>query len=165
MIWRGQKLATPPQLLPQRSVWRAFDRFMPSAGEGGDGEVLTGIGGSGGTVTATVRVLSGPEQFRDFRPGEILVAAITTPAWTPLFAMAAGVVTDVGGPLSHSSIVAREYGIPAVLGTGTATRRLRTGQRVTLDGSAGTVRLAEEEDYGDEHEGDDRVTGPAAARS
>ena len=63
--------------------------------------------------------------------------------------MAAGVVTDVGGPLSHSSIVAREYGIPAVLGTGTATRRLRTGQRVTLDGSAGTVRLAEEEDYGD----------------
>lgn len=146
VIWRGQKLVTPPQLLPQRSVWRAFDRFMPSAG---DGEELTGIGGSGGTVTATVRVLSGPEQFRDFRPGEILVAAITTPAWTPLFAMAAGVVTDVGGPLSHSSIVAREYGIPAVLGTGTATRRLRTGQRVTVDGSAGTVRLTDEEDYGD----------------
>lgn len=164
VIWRGQKLATPPQLLPQRSVWRAFDRFMPSAGEGGDGEVLTGIGGSGGTVTTTVRVLSGPEQFRDFRPGEILVAAITTPAWTPLFAMAAGVVTDVGGPLSHSSIVAREYGIPAVLGTGTATRRLRTGQRVTLDGSAGTVRLADEEDYGDEDDGDDGATGPAAAR-
>ncbi|MBK0331348.1 phosphoenolpyruvate synthase [Brachybacterium sp. MASK1Z-5] len=149
VIWRGQKLATPPQLLPERSIWHGFDRWMPSVGEGGggteeEGVVLTGIGGSGGTVTAPVHVLFGPGEFRDFRPGEILVAAITTPAWTPLFAMAAGVTTDVGGPLSHSSIVAREYGIPAVLGTGTATHRLRTGQRVRIDGGAGTVRVVEE---------------------
>jgi pyruvate,water dikinase len=67
------------------------------------------------------------------------VARITTPAWTPLFALAAGVVTDVGGPLSHSSIVAREYHIPAVLGTGVATERLNSGQRITVDGDAGTV--------------------------
>ncbi|UEJ81356.1 phosphoenolpyruvate synthase [Brachybacterium halotolerans subsp. kimchii] len=150
VIWRGQKLATPPQLLPERSIWHGFDRWMPSVGEGEgegteeEGFVLTGIGCSGGTVTAPVHVLSGPGEFRDFRPGEILVAAITTPAWTPLFAMAAGVITDVGGPLSHSSIVAREYGIPAVLGTGTATHRLRTGQRVRIDGGAGTVRVVEE---------------------
>ena len=74
-------------------------------------------------------------------PGDVLVARITTPAWTPLFAMASGIVTDVGGPLSHSSIVAREYGIPAVLGTGAATQRLATGQQVTVDGDAGTVTI------------------------
>jgi pyruvate,water dikinase len=73
------------------------------------------------------------------RPGDILTAKITTPAWTPLFALAAGVVADVGGPLSHSSIVAREYQIPAVLGTGLATERIRSGQRITIDGDLGTV--------------------------
>jgi pyruvate,water dikinase len=75
------------------------------------------------------------------RPGEVLVARMTTPAWTPLFAMASGVVTDVGGPLSHSSIVAREYGIPAVLGTGVATQRVSSGQKIKVDGDAGTVTL------------------------
>ena len=75
------------------------------------------------------------------RPGDILVAKITTPAWTPLFAMASGIVTDVGGPLSHSSIVAREYGVPAVLGTGVATRRIRSGQPITVDGDGGVVTL------------------------
>jgi pyruvate,water dikinase len=74
-------------------------------------------------------------------PGDVLVARITTPAWTSLFAMASAVVTDVGGPLSHSSIVAREYGIPAVLGTGVATQRLTSGQRIRVDGDAGTVTI------------------------
>jgi pyruvate,water dikinase len=71
-----------------------------------------------------------------------LVATTTTPAWTPLFAMASAVVTDIGGPLSHSSIVAREYGIPAVMATGVATRRIRNGQIITVDGSAGLVTLS-----------------------
>jgi pyruvate,water dikinase len=75
------------------------------------------------------------------QPGDVLVASITTPAWTSLFAMASGVVTDIGGPLSHSSIVAREYGIPAVLGTAVATRRIRSGQLIRVDGDAGTVSL------------------------
>jgi phosphoenolpyruvate synthase/pyruvate phosphate dikinase len=75
--------------------------------------------------------------------GDVLVAPLTTPAWTPLFARAAAVVTDVGGPLSHGSIVAREYGIPAVLGTGAATRRIRSGQMITVDGGAGVVTLLE----------------------
>jgi pyruvate,water dikinase len=79
-------------------------------------------------------------------PGDVLVAAITTPAWTPLFAMAAAVVTDIGGPLSHGSIVAREYGIPAVLGTGDATRRIRSGQMVTVDGGRGVVEIPEAAD-------------------
>lgn len=70
-----------------------------------------------------------------------LVASITNPAYTPLFSMAAGVVTDIGGVLSHGSIVAREYGIPAVLGTGSATKRIRTGDLVTVDGDRGAVLL------------------------
>ncbi len=85
----------------------------------------------------------GPEDFGRMQTGDILVAGITTPAWTPLFARAAGIVTDIGGPLGHSSIVAREYGLPAVLGTGTATRRIRNGQHITVDGSAGIVTLHE----------------------
>jgi phosphoenolpyruvate synthase/pyruvate phosphate dikinase len=75
------------------------------------------------------------------QPGEVLVTGTTTPAWTPLFAMASAVVTDIGGPLSHGSIVAREYGIPAVMGTGGATKRIKNGQMITVDGSAGTVLL------------------------
>jgi pyruvate,water dikinase len=104
-------------------------------------KLIKGLGASPGSITAQAVVLDGPEDFGKMSPGEILVANITTPAWTPLFAMAAGVVTDVGGPLSHGSIVAREYGIPAVLGTGVATRRIRNGQTITVDGSSGTVTL------------------------
>jgi len=74
--------------------------------------------------------------------GDVLVASLTTPAWTPLFARASAVVTDIGGPLSHGSIVAREYGIPAVLGTDTATSRINDGQLITVDGSAGIVSLS-----------------------
>jgi pyruvate,water dikinase len=83
------------------------------------------------------------------KPGDVLVAAITTPAWTPLFARAAAIVTDVGGPLSHGSIVAREYGIPAVLGTGQATKRIHSGQIITVDGSAGVVFMENKEAAGD----------------
>ena len=85
--------------------------------------------------------MRGPEDFSRMQPGDVIVAVVTTPAWTPLFARAAAVVTDIGGPLSHSSIVAREYGIPAVLGTGSATRRIRDGQMISVDGNAGTVSL------------------------
>ena len=103
--------------------------------------MLRGIGASTGQVTATARVLGGPADFGRLQPGDVLVASITTPAWTSLFAMAAAVVTDIGGPLSHSSIVAREYGIPAVLGTNVATRRIPDGARVRVDGDTGTVTL------------------------
>ena len=106
-----------------------------------EGNTIKGVATSPGRVTASARVLHGPEDFNQMQPGDILVADITTPAWTPLFAMAAGIVTNVGGPLSHGSIVAREYGIPAVLGTGVATKRIQSGQVVTVDGSAGTVAL------------------------
>ncbi|MCC6495058.1 MAG: phosphoenolpyruvate synthase [Propionibacteriaceae bacterium] len=138
---RGQRLARPPQYLPKSRLMDSMDWMLP-AREDQSGDVLNGNAGSGGVVTARARVLSGPTDFAAFQPGEVLVAAITTPAYTPLFAMAAGVVTDIGGVLSHGSIVAREYGIPAVLGTGSATRLISTGDEITVDGAAGKVFLA-----------------------
>jgi pyruvate,water dikinase len=141
MLWRGQRRVTPPQLLPKRTWFKVFEGLMPAASEDQTGDTIKGIAASGGQVTAAARVLGGPGDFGQMRPGEVLVAAITTPAWTSLFAMASAVVTDVGGPLSHSSIVAREYGIPAVFGTGVATRRIRSEQNIRVDGDAGTVML------------------------
>lgn len=142
-IWRGRRRATPPQLLPQGTGMDRLGVFMPATTADQAGDVLTGIGASSGRVTATARVLDGPADFAQLQPGEVLVASITTPAWTSLFARAGAVVTDIGGPLSHSSIVAREYGIPAVLGTAVGTRRITSGQQVTVDGDQGRVYLAE----------------------
>ena len=140
-VWRGQRRATPPQLLPKGGWGDMFRNWMPAASEEQTGNLIKGTGASAGTITAPARVLAGPQDFGLMQPGDVLVASITTPAWTSLFAMASGVVTDIGGPLSHSSIVAREYGIPAVLGTAVATRRIRSGQLILVDGDAGTVRL------------------------
>lgn len=139
--WRGRKLATPPQYLPLSRLMTMMDGMMPARDGNQSGPVLRGTGGSGGRVTAPARVLTGADDFAGFQPGEILVAPITTPAYTPLFALASGVVTDIGGVLSHGSIVAREYGIPAVLGTGNASKRIATGDVITVDGGTGTVRL------------------------
>jgi pyruvate,water dikinase len=90
-----------------------------------------------------VRLVQGPEEFDRVQPGDILVAPVTAPAWTPLFSRVAAVVTDTGGALAHASLVAREYGIPAVVGTGDATARLRDGQIVTVDGSTGYVEMGQ----------------------
>jgi pyruvate,water dikinase len=106
------------------------------------GNALKGIAASPGTVTGPARIVNGPEDFAKMQTGDVLVAPLTTPAWTPLFARAAAIITDVGGPLSHGSIVAREYGIPAVLGTGAATKRIQNGQIITVDGSSGVVSLS-----------------------
>jgi len=139
--FRGQRQARPPQYLPKSAVMDSMGWMFPGS-ESTDSDVLSGNAGSGGLVTARARVLGGPDDFAAFQPGEVLVAAITTPAYTPLFAMAAGVVTDIGGVLSHGSIVAREYGIPAVLGTGSATRLIHTGDEITVDGGLGKVFLS-----------------------
>ena len=139
--WRGQRLATPPQVLPRNTVLERFGSMMPAVMDEQTGPVIKGTGASGGRVTGPARVLGGPAEFGRMRPGDVLVTGITTPAWTSLFAMASAVVTDIGGPLSHSSIVAREYGIPAVLGTNVATRRIADGAQILVDGDAGTVTL------------------------
>jgi phosphohistidine swiveling domain-containing protein len=106
------------------------------------GDALVGQGASPGRATGHVRLVHSVADFDAFKPGEVLVARATAPAWTPLFERAAAVVTDSGTLAAHASLVAREYGIPAVVGTGEASRRLRTGQVVTVDGSTGTVEIA-----------------------
>jgi len=102
---------------------------------------LHGAAGSAGRVEGIVRCLDSPEQGNQLQPGEILVTSLTNIHWTPLFPRAAAVVTDVGAPLSHAAIVARELGIPAVVGCGDATLRLKTGDRVRVDGGRGLVEI------------------------
>ena len=123
---------------------RRIDRYV----EGGTprrarDSTIGGFAGSAGVVEGPVRILTDASQGAELRSGEVLVTTITNVGWTPLFPRAAAVVTDVGAPLSHAAIVARELGIPAVVGCGDATTRLRTGDRVRVDGSAGTVTLLE----------------------
>jgi pyruvate,water dikinase len=141
--WKRLKRETPPPMIPMRErvMGVKADIFVAQSQEGQAADVIKGVPTSGGKVTAPACVLHGPADFEQMRPGDVLVAGATTPAWTPLFAMASAVVTDIGGPLSHGSIVAREYGIPAVMGTGVATRRITDGQTITVDGDAGTVLL------------------------
>jgi len=90
-----------------------------------------------------VRRIDHPDQGRQLQPGEILVTNTTNVGWTPLFPRAAAIVTDIGGALSHAAIVAREIGIPAVVGCGNATMRLRTGDRVRVNGGQGIVEILE----------------------
>jgi pyruvate,water dikinase len=92
----------------------------------------------------TVRVISGPAEFGKLKSGDVLVCPYTDPAWTPLFTLACAVVSDTGGPLSHAAIVAREYGIPAVLGTQNATLVLKDGEHISVDGNSGEVRAIEQ---------------------
>lgn len=100
---------------------------------------ITGTPASAGTATGRVRVIMDPVGAH-LEPGEILVTPSTDPGWTPLFLTAGALVMEMGGVISHGAVVAREYGIPAVVGVPDATTRLRTGQRVTVDGAAGTIR-------------------------
>ena len=105
--------------------------------------VLEGSPGSPGVVRGPARVVRSLSEAAEIQQGEVLVAETTAPPWTPLFATAAAVVTDTGGILSHCAVVAREYGIPAVVGTGRATSLIRDGQLVEVDGDSGTVRIIE----------------------
>jgi phosphoenolpyruvate synthase/pyruvate phosphate dikinase len=147
-VWKAEMRATPPPVLPPKSKWMGLDLSMFVAAEDAEqaGDTIRGAGTSPGRVTGTARVLRGPEDFDQMRPGDVLVAKFTTPAWTPLFARAAAIVTDIGGQLSHGSIVAREYSIPAVMGTGVATKRIHSGQTITVDGSTGEVVLHKSQD-------------------
>jgi len=138
---RQRRLAAPLQL-------GRTPRFVPAllAGYGVGHRTVdlpdggfSGQAASPGRATGPARILRGPDDFHRLQPGDILVASTTTPAWTPLFNRAAAVVTDGGNRASHASLIAREYGIPAVVGTGHATRQLYDGQTITVDGTTGTV--------------------------
>ncbi|MGR6967452.1 PEP-utilizing enzyme [Geodermatophilus sp. URMC 61] len=127
---RRAELAGVPMISPTT--------LFPASAPGADA-LVRGVPASGGRATGPVRVVGGPAEFGALRDGEVLVCLYTNPAWTPLFRRAVGVVVDSGGAGSHAAIVAREYGIPAVMGTGTGTTVLADGQLVTVDGNAGLV--------------------------
>jgi pyruvate,water dikinase len=107
--------------------------------------VLKGLGASRGVAKGVARVIAGLHEAERLQPGDILVCRTTAPPWTPLFTIAAAVVTDSGGLLSHSAICAREYGVPCVVATQDATARIPDGAIVTVDGSKGTVTIEDEQ--------------------
>jgi rifampicin phosphotransferase len=134
-------IGRPPRLLAKEllAVVDAVRTISPAFQD-----AIVGQPASPGQATGPVRIVHGPGDFDRFQPGEVLVARATAPAWTPLFARAVAVVTDGGTLAAHASLVAREYGIPAVVATGDATARLGDGQVVTVDGSAGTIQLRQQ---------------------
>lgn len=137
-----QARLVPPMVVGTwNGVLRGFIDGYPAmfGAKPSDQAIVSGVPASAGIAHGPVRIVRGPDEFDQLQPGEILVAPFTAPAWTPLFTRAAAVVTDVGSAAAHASIVAREYGIPAVVGCGDATARLRNGMRVTVDGSTGNV--------------------------
>jgi len=119
-----------------------YEGIRAGVSEGGDGKLIAGDPVSPGVVEGHVRVIHHP-QDAGLKPGEILVCQGTDPAWTPLFLAAGGLVMEVGGMVTHGSIVAREYGIPAVVGVHLATERLKTGMRIRIDGSSGRIKILE----------------------
>jgi pyruvate, water dikinase len=106
-------------------------------------DVVRGFGASSGVVEGPARVLTDVNQIGEIRDGEILVCPVTAPSWAPVFGKIKAAVSDIGGSMSHAAIVAREYGMPAVVGTGDATKRIRTGQRIRVDGDRGIVQVVE----------------------
>jgi phosphohistidine swiveling domain-containing protein len=122
---------------PERrsDVYDALGGSMPA------GVAITGLPGAAGIVEGRARVIATVEDGDQLQAGEILVTTVTNVGWTPLFPRAAAIVTDVGAPLSHAAIVARELGIPAVVGCGDATMRLKTGDRIRVDGGKGLVEI------------------------
>jgi rifampicin phosphotransferase len=142
-LWQRQRNLAAPLTLgqPVRLIGDVIGRTVQEArGERKVGEnVILGHPASAGRATGPVRIVHDQQDFGGFRDGDVLVAKATAPASTPLFAQAAAVITDGGSLAAHASLVAREYGIPAVVATGDATVRLHPGQLVTVDGSAGTI--------------------------
>lgn len=135
----GAPPASPP---PDTPLHRAMGKFFgPPPQPSTEWDVLRGAAGSPGVVRGPARVLRSLAEAGTLRKGDVLVTAMTLPPWTPLFATAAALVTDAGGILCHGAVVAREYGIPAVVGTGDATARIQDGQVLEVDGTAGVVRI------------------------
>ena len=134
-----RKSLRPPFLIPGPPPWAPIESTEQHQSSD---NVLKGSPVSPGRVRGKACVIKSVEDFPALQPGSILVCPTTTPAWTPLFPQILGLVTDIGGILAHGSIVAREFGIPAVLGVGNATEMIQDGQFIAVDGEAGTVELA-----------------------
>ncbi len=143
--WKPPKaLGEPPEVITEPftiMLWGiTSDSVQNWLGSGdGDDEGLSGMAASPGVAEGLARVVFKPEDIASIEDGEILVAPITAPSWAPVFPKIQACVTDIGGMMSHAAIVCREYGVPAVTGTGFGTVELKTGDRIRVDGSAGTV--------------------------
>jgi phosphohistidine swiveling domain-containing protein len=138
--WVGT--VTPSQLaFPYLVNWGYPERFHRIHGD--DLAVVEGIGASAGIVEGIARVVQTVDEFDEVRDGDILVCQMTNPAWVVLFTKIAALVTDTGGTTSHPAVLSREFGIPAVIGTSTATHTIRTGDRIRVDGSQGVVTILE----------------------
>jgi pyruvate,water dikinase len=136
--WVGT--VTPSQLaFPYLVNWGYPERFHRQQSE--DEARIEGIAGSPGLVEGTARVVMTTDEFDQVRDGDILVCQMTNPAWVVLFTKIAGLVTDTGGTTSHPAVLAREFGIPAVIGTSVATHRIATGDRVRVDGTNGVAEI------------------------
>jgi pyruvate,water dikinase len=144
--YEWNKAQNPPAVVigrydPKKHITSAIDTNI---------QVLRGIAVSPGAVTGRARVITVPDGGQHVEPGEILVAPVTNPAWTPYFLTAAGVVMDMGGVLSHGAIIAREYGIPAVVNVGPASKIIRTGDLLEVDGNQGHVTVLDRASRTDE---------------
>lgn len=142
--WQQQRRLSPPLVVGQvpkmlQPMFGSLDSFRSINPAIKGKEILRGLPASPGQATGRVRVIHGLADFEVLEAGEVLVLAALTPAWTPLFNRAIAVVSDIGSPIAHASLIAREYGIPAVVGTVEATRQLYNGQVVTVDGNAGVI--------------------------
>jgi phosphohistidine swiveling domain-containing protein len=135
-------LPAEARMMNEAFLW-AVERILAPGGPGHDGTdaAVTGIAASPGSYTGPVRIIYDEAEFDRLRAGDVLVCPVTSPVWSVLFPSIGALVTDTGGILSHPAIIAREYGVPAVVNTGGGTSALHDGQLVTVDGSAGTVRI------------------------
>ncbi|HET7676788.1 MAG TPA: PEP-utilizing enzyme [Candidatus Limnocylindrales bacterium] len=136
-----QRSIQPPRFLGKPPDDGPAGRFDQPRPEQPVADRLTGIGASAGVARGPARVVLSPADFGRVQPGDVIVCPSSNPSWVPLFAIAAGLVTNTGGVLSHAAVVAREFGLPAVVGTGEATRRIADDRLVELDGATGEVRL------------------------
>jgi pyruvate,water dikinase len=131
--------ATESQLaFPYLNLWGFPEKLTRAKAEKGQ---VTGLAASPGVIEGIAKVVMSIDEFDQVNPGDIMVCQMTNPAWTPLFAVIAGIVTDAGGVVSHPAVMAREFGIPAVIGTSVATLKIKTGDRIRVDGGKGLVEI------------------------
>lgn len=138
---RQRTLKPPSKLGREEPDFGLTSRFDVPREEAGDAEELKGTGASAGVVRGPARVALGAEDFERIHRGDIIVCPSSNPSWVPVFAIAGGLVTNTGGVLAHAAVVAREFGLPAVVGVAGATQKIADGRTVEIDGTAGTVRL------------------------
>lgn len=140
--WVGTATQWSMYVEPYHTLWGWPQRFERSQkGEVGTKDEIYGLAAAAGVTEGIARVVKGPDEFDQIKKGEVMVCIMTNPSWVVVFSKIAAVVTDTGGVLAHTAVVAREFGIPAVVGTGDATVRVKTGDRVRVNGSTGLVEI------------------------